>query len=167
MIAPILHGKVSTNISSSPHQTNQPCIVNCSKGRESEIQRALALQHALDEKEMEPEMLKIVKGSKTRVQAMVDAAIKAASSCVASWLMIQEPVNLILKHTKREIKSSYKIKSSLQDSSSTSMTSIPEHTKREIKSSYKILSPDTRTMGEQNNLLLRFHLCICFVFRFC
>ncbi|KAJ4873845.1 Protein ALWAYS EARLY 2 [Raphanus sativus] len=66
MIAPILHGKVSTNISSSPHQTNQPCIVNCSKGRESEIQRALALQHALDEKEMEPEMLKIVKGSKDK-----------------------------------------------------------------------------------------------------
>ncbi|KAJ4892936.1 Protein ALWAYS EARLY 2 [Raphanus sativus] len=50
MIAPILHGKVSTNTSSSPHQTNQPCIINYSKGHEAQIQRALALQHALDEK---------------------------------------------------------------------------------------------------------------------
>ncbi|CAH8392398.1 unnamed protein product [Eruca vesicaria subsp. sativa] len=50
MIAPILHGKVLTNTNSSPHQTNQPHIINYSKGREPEIQRAVALQHALDEK---------------------------------------------------------------------------------------------------------------------
>ncbi|KAL0719797.1 hypothetical protein Bca4012_069121 [Brassica carinata] len=49
MIAPVLHGKVSTD-TSIPNQTNQPCIINYSKGREAEIQRALALQHALDEK---------------------------------------------------------------------------------------------------------------------
>ncbi|KAL0719912.1 hypothetical protein Bca4012_069236 [Brassica carinata] len=49
MIAPVLHGKVSAD-TSIPNQTNQPCIINYSKGREAEIQRALALQHALDEK---------------------------------------------------------------------------------------------------------------------
>ena len=53
MIAPILHGKVLTNTSSSPHQTNQSHIINYSKGREAEIQRVLALQHALDEKVMD------------------------------------------------------------------------------------------------------------------
>ncbi|KAJ4886142.1 Protein ALWAYS EARLY 2 [Raphanus sativus] len=49
MITPILHSKVSTD-TSIPHQTNQSCIIDYSKGREAEIQRALALQHALDEK---------------------------------------------------------------------------------------------------------------------
>ena len=48
MIAPILHGKVLA----SPHQTSQPCIINYSTGREAEIQRVLARQHALDEKVM-------------------------------------------------------------------------------------------------------------------
>ncbi|KAJ0244458.1 Protein ALWAYS EARLY 2 [Hirschfeldia incana] len=75
MIAPILHGKVSADIS-IPHH----CIIDHSKGQEVEIQRSLALQHALDEKEMEPEMLEIVKVSRTRAKAMVDAAIKASSS---------------------------------------------------------------------------------------
>ena len=51
MIAPILHGKVSTD-TSSPRQTNQSCIIDYSKGREAENQRKLALQHALDEKVM-------------------------------------------------------------------------------------------------------------------
>ncbi|KAG2273046.1 hypothetical protein Bca52824_067601 [Brassica carinata] len=50
MIAPILHGKVLTNTSSGPHQTNQQNVINYSKGRETEIQRALAVQHASDEK---------------------------------------------------------------------------------------------------------------------
>lgn len=50
MIDTILHGKVSTN-TSSPHQTNQSCIIDY-RGREAEIQRALALQHALEEKIM-------------------------------------------------------------------------------------------------------------------
>ena len=129
MIAPILHGKVSSN-TSSPRQTNHSYITTYNKAKEAEIQRAQALQHALDEKvmdywysifhigtfvqmfwksnriiingplsahvihsfwlilntlilvlcdkEMEPEMLEIVKGSKTRAQAMVDAAIKVS-----------------------------------------------------------------------------------------
>ncbi|CAF2103067.1 unnamed protein product [Brassica napus] len=101
MIAPILHGKVLTNTSSSPHQTNQSHIINYSKGREAEIQRVLALQHALDEKEMEPEMVEIVKGSKTRAQAMVDAAIKAASSVKEgedAIKMIQEALDMVGKH---------------------------------------------------------------------
>ncbi|CAH8386148.1 unnamed protein product [Eruca vesicaria subsp. sativa] len=99
MIAPILHGKVSTN-TSSPHQTNQSCIIDYSKVREAEIQRALALQQALDEKEMEPEMLEIVKVSKTRAKAMVDAAIKAASSVKDgedAIKMIQEALDMIGK----------------------------------------------------------------------
>ncbi|KAF8107641.1 hypothetical protein N665_0118s0013 [Sinapis alba] len=102
MIAPILHGKVLTNTSSSsPHQTCQSYIINNSKGREAEIQRVLALQHASDEKEMEPEMLEIVKGSKTRAQAMVDAAIKAASSVKEgedAIKMIQEALDMVGKH---------------------------------------------------------------------
>lgn len=49
MIAPILHGKVSTNTCRSQH-TNQSYITTYSKAREAEIQRALALQHALDDK---------------------------------------------------------------------------------------------------------------------
>ncbi|XP_024015141.1 protein ALWAYS EARLY 2 isoform X2 [Eutrema salsugineum] len=100
MIAPILPGKVLTN-TSSPHQTNQSYIMNYSNAREAEIQRALVLQHALDEKEMEPEMLEIFKGSKTRAQAMVDAAIKAASSVKEGEdvsKMIQEALDLIGKH---------------------------------------------------------------------
>ncbi|KAG7576122.1 DIRP domain [Arabidopsis thaliana x Arabidopsis arenosa] len=99
-IAPILHGKVSTN-TSSPQQTNHSYITTYNKAREAEIQRALALQHALDEKEMEPEMLEIVKGSKTRAQAMVDAAIKAASSVKEGEdvnKMIQEALELIGKN---------------------------------------------------------------------
>ncbi|XP_019100091.1 PREDICTED: protein ALWAYS EARLY 2 isoform X2 [Camelina sativa] len=100
VVAPIQHGKVSTN-TSSPQQTNHSYITASSKAREAEIQRALALQHALDEKEMEPEMLEIVKGSKTRAQAMVDAAIKAASSGKEGEdvkKMIQEALDLIDKH---------------------------------------------------------------------
>ncbi|KAL1211716.1 Protein ALWAYS EARLY 2 [Cardamine amara subsp. amara] len=100
MIAPILHGRVSTN-NSSPQQTNHSYITTYSKAREAEIQRALALQHALDEKELEPEMLEILKGSKTRAQAMVDAAIKAASSVKEgenAIKMIQEALDLIGKH---------------------------------------------------------------------
>ncbi|XP_033146534.1 protein ALWAYS EARLY 2 isoform X2 [Brassica rapa] len=100
MNAPILHGKVSTD-TSIPHQTNQSCIIDYSKGREAEIQRALALQHALDEKEMEPEMLEIVKVSKTRAKAMVDAAITAASSVKEgedAIKMIQEALDMIGKH---------------------------------------------------------------------
>ncbi|XP_023642732.1 protein ALWAYS EARLY 2 isoform X2 [Capsella rubella] len=100
IIAPILHGKVSTN-TSSPQQTNHSYITTYNKAREAEIQRALALQHASDEKEMEPEMLEIVKGSKTRAQAMVDAAIKAASSVKEGEdanKMIQEALDLIGKH---------------------------------------------------------------------
>uniref|UniRef100_A0A1J3IUE4 Protein ALWAYS EARLY 2 n=1 Tax=Noccaea caerulescens TaxID=107243 RepID=A0A1J3IUE4_NOCCA len=100
MSAPALHGKVSSN-ASSPHQTDQSFIINYRKAREVEIQRALALQHALDEKEMEPEMLEIVNGSKTRAQAMVDAAIKAASSVKEgedASKMIQEALDLIGKH---------------------------------------------------------------------
>ncbi|KAG2245662.1 hypothetical protein Bca4012_091408 [Brassica carinata] len=84
-----------------PHQTNQSCIIDYSKGREAEIQRALALQHALDEKEMEPEMLEIVKVSKTRAKAMVDAAITAASSVKEgedAIKMIQEALDMIGKH---------------------------------------------------------------------
>ncbi|KAJ4905949.1 Protein ALWAYS EARLY 2 [Raphanus sativus] len=75
MIALILHGKVSTNTSSSPH--------------------------ALDEKEMEPEMLEIVGGSETRAQAMVDAAIKVASSVKEgedAIKMIQEALDMVGKH---------------------------------------------------------------------
>ncbi|KAF8091859.1 hypothetical protein N665_0433s0026 [Sinapis alba] len=100
MIAPILHGNVSTN-TSIPHQTNQSCIIDYSKGREAEIQRALALHHTLDEKEMEPEMVEIVKVSKKRAQAMVDAAIKAASSVKEgedAIRMIQEALDMIGKH---------------------------------------------------------------------
>ncbi|KAG2273043.1 hypothetical protein Bca52824_067598 [Brassica carinata] len=101
MIAPILHGKVLTNTSSGPHQTNQQNVINYSKGRETEIQRALAVQHASDEKEMEPEMLEIVKGSRTRAQAMVDAAIKAASSVKEgedAIKMIQEALDMVGKY---------------------------------------------------------------------
>ncbi|CAN6922239.1 unnamed protein product [Brassica oleracea] len=97
MNAPILHGKVSTD-TTIPHQTNQSCIIDYSKGREAEIQRALALQHALDEKEIEPEMLEIVKVSKTRAKAMVDAAIKAASSVKEGEdgiKLIQEALDMI------------------------------------------------------------------------
>ncbi|KAJ0234263.1 Protein ALWAYS EARLY 2 [Hirschfeldia incana] len=101
MIGPTLHGKVLTNTSSSPHQTNQPHIVNYSKGHEADIQRAVALQHASDEKELEPEMLEIVKGSKTRAKAMVDAAIKAASSVKEgedAIKVIQEALDMVGKH---------------------------------------------------------------------
>lgn len=52
MIAPILHGKLPTN-TSSPQQTNHSYITTYGKEREAEIQRALALQHALDEKVMD------------------------------------------------------------------------------------------------------------------
>ncbi|AEE74229.1 ALWAYS EARLY 2 [Arabidopsis thaliana] len=100
MIAPILHGKVSSN-TSSPRQTNHSYITTYNKAKEAEIQRAQALQHALDEKEMEPEMLEIVKGSKTRAQAMVDAAIKAASSVKEGEdvnTMIQEALELVGKN---------------------------------------------------------------------
>jgi hypothetical protein len=52
MIAPILHGKVSSN-TSSPRQTNHSYITTYNKAKEAEIQRAQALQHALDEKVMD------------------------------------------------------------------------------------------------------------------
>ncbi|XP_056866024.1 protein ALWAYS EARLY 1 isoform X2 [Raphanus sativus] len=51
-----------------------------SKERRAEIQRALMLQCTSDAQEMEPEMLEIVSGSRLIAQAMVDAAMKAASS---------------------------------------------------------------------------------------
>ncbi|CAN8260365.1 unnamed protein product [Cochlearia groenlandica] len=100
VIAPIPHNKVSTN-TIIPQQTYQSRITTYSKAREAEIQRALARQHASDKKEMEPEMLEIVKGSKTRAQAMVDAVFKAASSAKEGEdvnKLIQEALDLIGKH---------------------------------------------------------------------
>ncbi|VYS68097.1 unnamed protein product [Arabidopsis thaliana] len=71
---PVLYGKViATNT------TDQSIVIN-SKVTGTEIQRTLALQHTSDAQEMEPEMIEIVIESKSIAQAMVDAAIKAASS---------------------------------------------------------------------------------------
>uniref|UniRef100_M4D0F2 DIRP domain-containing protein n=2 Tax=Brassica campestris TaxID=3711 RepID=M4D0F2_BRACM len=50
------------------------------KERRDEIQQDLMLERTSDAQEMEPEMLGIVSGSRSIAQAMVDAAIKAASS---------------------------------------------------------------------------------------
>ncbi|KAL0738704.1 hypothetical protein Bca4012_014914 [Brassica carinata] len=60
--------------------TDQTYNTANSKARRDEIQRALMLQRTSDAQEMEPEMLGIVSGSRSIAQAMVDAAMKAASS---------------------------------------------------------------------------------------
>ncbi|XP_010550978.1 PREDICTED: protein ALWAYS EARLY 2-like isoform X2 [Tarenaya hassleriana] len=100
---PILQAKILATNTTSPQQAtnNHPFITTFSKAREVEIQRALAVQRSLNEKEIEPEMLEIVKGSKSRAQAMVDAAIKAASSVKEgedASKKIQEAIDSIGKH---------------------------------------------------------------------
>ncbi|WZZ01327.1 hypothetical protein YC2023_073655 [Brassica napus] len=71
------------------------------KERRDEIQRALMLQRTSDAQEMEPEMLGIVSGSRSTAQAMVDAAIKAASLVKDdedAGKMVQQALDSISKH---------------------------------------------------------------------
>ncbi|KAG7552095.1 DIRP domain [Arabidopsis thaliana x Arabidopsis arenosa] len=71
---PVLHSKVlATN-------TTDQSIATNSKVRGPEIQWTLTPQHTSDAQEMEPEMIEIASESKSIAQAMVDAAMKAASS---------------------------------------------------------------------------------------
>ncbi|CAN6876999.1 unnamed protein product [Brassica oleracea] len=60
--------------------TDQTYNTDNIKARRDEIQRALMLQRTSDAQEMEPEMVGIVSGSRSIAQALVDAAMKAASS---------------------------------------------------------------------------------------
>ncbi|CAF1920869.1 BnaC02g39780D [Brassica napus] len=60
-------------------KTDQSYNIANDNARQGENQRALMLEYASDAEEMEPEMLGIVSGSRSIAQAMVDAAMKAAS----------------------------------------------------------------------------------------
>ncbi|XP_048629357.1 protein ALWAYS EARLY 1-like [Brassica napus] len=59
--------------------TDQSYNIANDNARQGENQRALMLEYASDAEEMGPEMLGIVSGSRSIAQAMVDAAMKAAS----------------------------------------------------------------------------------------
>ncbi|XP_019058704.1 PREDICTED: protein ALWAYS EARLY 2-like [Tarenaya hassleriana] len=99
----ILLGKISTTNPTTVQQAtnNQPYTTTCRKAKELVIQQALAMQHTSIEKEKEPEMLEIFKGSKSRAQAMVDAAVKAACSVIEGedkGKKIQEAIDSMGKH---------------------------------------------------------------------
>ncbi|XP_024007386.1 protein ALWAYS EARLY 1 isoform X2 [Eutrema salsugineum] len=84
-----------------PVSTDQSYNTSNSKARRAEIQRALMLKHSSDAEEMEPEMLGIVSGSRSIAQAMVDAAMKAASSVKGeedAGNMVKQAVGSIGEH---------------------------------------------------------------------
>ncbi|KAL1198036.1 Protein ALWAYS EARLY 1 [Cardamine amara subsp. amara] len=91
-----LHGKVlATNTT-----TDQNIATN-SKARGADIQRARMLQYTSDGQEMEPEIIEIVSSSKSMAQAMVDVAVKAASSVKKGEVTkdkVQQALNSIGKH---------------------------------------------------------------------